>query len=192
MPPRLPNQPEKRKTDLSMSGYRPTDEAGAGLLFLREEQIRLAQTMMFLAGRDMAEAVSPILEDHGIGRAHYRVLQVLAFSPRIPVSRLQDILGVTKQSLGRTLGEMQERGYLESESCLRDRRQKLLRLSKAGQTVEAELFAAAKHRLMGAYREAGGAAVEGFRRVMWGMLSESSRALVADEGTARKKGRHGA
>ncbi|BBC79129.1 MarR family winged helix-turn-helix transcriptional regulator [Acetobacter orientalis] len=175
-----------------MTAYRPTDEAGAGLLFLREEQIRLAQTMMFLAGRDMAKAMAPILEELQLGQAHYRVLQVLAFSPRIPVSRLQEILGVTKQSLGRTLGELQERGYLESESCLRDRRQKLLRLSKEGLSVEVHLFAVVRHRLVDAYREAGGTAVEGFRRVMWGMLSESSRTVMADESMTRKKARYGA
>ncbi|MFT8467734.1 MAG: MarR family transcriptional regulator, partial [Acetobacter syzygii] len=79
----------------------PHERAGSDLLFLREESLRLAQTLMFLAARDMAEAVAPVLEEDGLGRAHYRVLQVLAFSPGIPVSRLQDILGVTKQSLGR-------------------------------------------------------------------------------------------
>lgn len=174
-----------------MSGYRPSDDAGAGLLFLREEQIRLAQTMMLLAGRDMAQAIEPILAEQSLGKAHYRVLQVLAFSPGLSVSRLQEILGVTKQSLGRTLGELTERGYLESESCMRDRRQKLLRLSKEGQSVEARLFAVVRHRLVAAYREAGGAAVEGFRRVMWGMLSDSSRAVVAEDAAGRKKGRHG-
>ncbi|MCP9320017.1 MarR family transcriptional regulator [Acetobacter persici] len=173
------------------SGYRPHDEAGAGLLFLREEQLRLAQTMMFLAGRDMAAALEPILTEEKLGSAHYRVLQVLAFSPGIPVSRLQDTLGVTKQSLGRTLGELQDRGYLDSATGLRDRRQRLLRLSKEGQAVEARLFAVVRQRLSAAYREAGGAAVEGFRRVMHGMLSESSRAMMADDAAGRRKGRNG-
>lgn len=174
-----------------MTAYRPTDEAGAGLLFMREEQIRLAQTMMLLAGRDIAKAVAPILEELQLGQAHYRVLQVLAFSPDIPVSRLQEILGVTKQSLGRTLSELQARAYLESANGVRDRRQKLLRLSKEGQAVEIHLFSIVRHRLIEAYREAGGTAVEGFRRVMWGMLSENSRTVVADESMTRKKARYG-
>lgn len=105
------------------------ERAGSDLLFLREESLRLAQTLMFLAARDMAEAVAPVLEEDGLGRAHYRVLQVLAFSPGIPVSRLQDILGVTKQSLGRTLQELDARAYLQSSVGRQDRRQKLLCLS---------------------------------------------------------------
>lgn len=176
---------------LMNGGYRPHDEAGAGLLFLREEQLRLAQAMMFLAGRDMAAALEPILTEERLGSAHYRVLQVLAFSPGIPVNRLQDTLGVTKQSLGRTLGELQERGYLKSETCLRDRRQRLLHLSREGQAVEARLFAVVRQCLSAAYREAGGAAVEGFRRVMHGMLSDTSRGMIADDTAGRRKGRNG-
>ncbi|MBS0959367.1 MULTISPECIES: MarR family winged helix-turn-helix transcriptional regulator [Acetobacter] len=171
-----------------MNGYRPVDEAGSGLLFLREEQIRHAQTIMFLANRDAAEAIAPLLEEYDLGRAHYRVLQVLAFSPGVPVSRLRDILGVTKQSLARTLTELHERDYVDTTASRRDRRQKLLTLSKKGQRVEAELFSVARGRLVAAYRDAGGAAVEGFRRVMWGMLSESSRSLMSDDEITRKKG----
>lgn len=104
----------------------PHETAGADLLFLREEQLRLAQTLMFLASRDMAQAIEPVLEEDGLGHAHYRVLQVLAFSPGIPVSRLQAVLGVTKQSLGRTMHELEARKYLESQPGRQDRRQRLL------------------------------------------------------------------
>lgn len=167
----------------------PHERAGSDLLFLREESLRLAQTLMFLAARDMAEAVAPVLEEDGLGRAHYRVLQVLAFSPGIPVSRLQDILGVTKQSLGRTLHELDSRAYLESRTGRQDRRQKLLFLSPTGKAAEARLFAVIRQRLVAAYREAGGAAVEGFRRVISGMLSEHSRALLTEESAGRREGR---
>lgn len=169
----------------------PHERAGSDLLFLREESLRLAQTLMFLAARDMAEAVAPVLEEDGLGRAHYRVLQVLAFSPGIPVSRLQDILGVTKQSLGRTLHELEERAYLEIRRGREDRRQRLLFLTAAGQDAEARLFAVVRQRLMEAYREAGGAAVEGFGRVMLGMLSEHSRSVLADEGKVEAGRQHG-
>ena len=168
------------------------DSAGADLLFLREERLRMAQTLMFLAGRDMAEAVAPTLEELELGRAHYRVLQVLAFSPDIPVSRLQDILGVTKQSLGRTLRELEGRGYLGAKPGRQDRRQRLLCLSPQGREVEARLFAVVRRPLMTASREAGGTAVEGFRRVMRGMLSEHSRELLADDVSGRREGPHGA
>ncbi|MFT8674457.1 MAG: MarR family transcriptional regulator [Acetobacter sp.] len=167
------------------------DAAGADLLFLREERLRLAQTLMFLVGRDMAEAVAPVLEEVGLGRAHHRVLQALAFSPGIPVTHLQDILGVTKQSLGRTLHELEARQYLETRRGRNDKRQKLLYLSAAGKAAEARLFAVVRQRLVTAYREAGGTAVEGFRRVMRGMLSDHSRSLLAEEPSGRREVSHG-
>ncbi len=170
----------------------PHETAGADLLFLREEQLRLAQTLMFLASRDMAQAIEPVLEEDGLGHAHYRVLQVLAFSPGIPVSRLQAVLGVTKQSLGRTMHELEARQYLESQPGRRDRRQRLLFLSPEGKAAEARLFAVVRQRLVAAYREAGGAAVEGFRRVMRGMLSEQSRSVLNEDAAGKKGGRHGA
>ncbi|MFT8585535.1 MarR family winged helix-turn-helix transcriptional regulator [Acetobacter papayae] len=165
--------------------------AGADLLFLREERLRFAQALMFLAQRDMAEAVAPMLEEDGLGRAQYRVMQVLAFSPGMPVSRVQDILGVTKQSLGRTLHELEERQYLEIRRGREDRRLRLLFLTQAGQDAEARLFAVVRQKLMAAYREAGGAAVEGFGRVMRGMLSEHSRSVLADEGKIDVGRQHG-
>lgn len=165
--------------------------AGADLLFLREERLRFAQALMFLAQRDMAEAVAPMLEEDGLGRAQYRVMQVLAFSPGMPVSRVQDILGVTKQSLGRTLHELEERQYLEIRRGREDRRLRLLFLTQAGQDAEARLFAVVRQKLMAAYREAGGAAVEGFGRVMRGMLSEHSRSVLADEGKTDVWRQHG-
>lgn len=170
----------------------PHETAGADLLFLREEQLRLAQTLMFLASRDMAQAVEPVLEENGLGHAHYRVLQVLAFSPGIPVSRLQAVLGVTKQSLGRTMHELESRQYLASQPGRQDRRQRLLFLSPAGKEAEARLFAVVRQRLVAAYREAGGAAVEGFRRVMRGMLSEQSRSVLNEDAAGKKGGQHGA
>ena len=87
-----------------------------------------------------------MLEEDGLGRAHYRVLQVLAFSPGMPVSRLQDILGVTKQSLGRTLQGLDARAYLQSSVGRQDRRQKLLCLSPEGKAAEARLAKLADDR----------------------------------------------
>ena len=53
------------------AGTKPT-AAGTSLLFLREEQIRQAQDMLFLAWRDFSTSVDPLLEQSGLGRAHHR------------------------------------------------------------------------------------------------------------------------
>ena len=55
--------------------------AGSSLLFLREEQMRLAQDMMFFAYRDFTGAADVILEELGLGRAHHRALHFVGRSP---------------------------------------------------------------------------------------------------------------
>ncbi|MDG6095359.1 MarR family transcriptional regulator [Acetobacter sp. AN02] len=156
----------------------------AGLLFLRETQIRTAQQLLFLAERDMARSVAPLLEEIGLGRAQYRVLQALALSPGMTVGRLRELLGISKQSLARSLSDLLGRGFAEQRAGRADRRQRLLFLTEAGRSAEERLFICQRGRLVAAYREAGGEAVSGFRRVLSGLLTQESEALLAERGGA--------
>ncbi|MBY0521014.1 MAG: MarR family transcriptional regulator, partial [Sphingomonas sp.] len=88
-------------------------------------------------------------------------------------------LGVTKQSLGRVLGELGDRALLETRAGLRDRRQRLLRLTAAGEALEAELFELMRSKLASAYASAGQGAVGGFWSVLEGLMSAEQRRLVA-------------
>ncbi|MCE0744840.1 MarR family transcriptional regulator [Acetobacter sicerae] len=153
--------------------------AGDGVLFLREQQIRLAQELMLLVWLDMGQAASPVLTQFGLGVAQHRALQMLAFQPGLTVGELQGVLGVTKQSLARTLTELQERALVRTEQGRQDRRQRFLFLTDEGAEIEAQLFAVQRERMVAAYREAGGNAVQGFRQVLQGMLSEDSRTFLA-------------
>ncbi len=73
-----------------------------------------------------------------------------------------------------------------------DRRQRLLTLTVAGQALERRLYERQRDRLTAAYREAGGAAVEGFRRVMRGIMNESARAyLDANEAVQARRAHRG-
>jgi DNA-binding MarR family transcriptional regulator len=140
--------------------------AGASLLFLREEQIRQAQDMLFLAWRDFSACVDPILEEAGLGRAHHRALHFIGRTPGMTVSDLLSVLAITKQSLARVLAVLQQRNLVSLTTGRADRRQRLLRLTPAGEALERRLFDRQRERLLAAYREAGGPAVDGFRRVL--------------------------
>jgi DNA-binding MarR family transcriptional regulator len=148
------------------------------LLFLREAQIRQTQDLLFLAWRDFAGSVDPLLEEHGLGRAHHRVLHFVGRKPGLPVSELLGILGITKQSLARVLAPLQERALVSVAPGRADRRQRLLRLTPAGESLERALFERQRERLLAAYREAGGPAVEGFRRVLRALLAPPGRAWL--------------
>ena len=152
--------------------------AGAGLLFLREEEIRLAQDLMFFAYRDFTNAADVILNELGLGRAHHRALHFIGRNPGITVSDLLTLLRITKQSLARVLGALVEQGYVAQAPGNADRRQRLLSLTPAGAALERRLFERQRDRLAGAYREAGGPAVDGFRRVMRAIMNESARAYL--------------
>ncbi|MBM9402973.1 MarR family transcriptional regulator [Gluconacetobacter azotocaptans] len=166
--------------------------AGSGLLFLREEEMRQAQELMILAWRDFDSVATPLLEALGLGHAHHRILQMVGRHPGIAVGELLDLLGITKQSLGRALGELQARGYVRQEVGRRDRRQRLLHLTPSGAGVERQLFDVQREKLMGVYRDVGAAAIEGFRRVMQGLMDDRTRRVldaVVATGERSRRGR---
>ena len=172
----------------------PNREQGAGapgnsLLFLREEQIRLAQDMLFLAWRDFTAVVDPLLAETGLGRAHHRALHFIGRSPGLTVTDLLAILCITKQSLARVLGALIEGGYVGQTAGRQDRRQRLLRLTEAGHALERRLFERQRELLLAAYREAGGPAVEGFGQVLRALMSRAGRSTLDELRTMPAAGR---
>src|ERR1019366_9260689 len=112
----------------------------ATVAFLHEEDMRLAQDLLFFAYRDFTNAADVILEELGFGRAHHRALHFIGHNPGINVSELLGILRITKQSLARVLGALVERGYVAQAPGPEDRRQRLLTLTEAGHLLERRLF----------------------------------------------------
>jgi DNA-binding MarR family transcriptional regulator len=164
---------------------RPVGPAGTNLLFLREEEIRMAQDLLFFAYRDFTNAADVILVELSLGRAHHRALHFIGRNPGITVSDLLCILRITKQSLARVLNVLMEQGFVAQAPGRSDRRQRLLTLTPAGAALERRLFERQKERLSAAYREAGGPAVDGFRRVMRAIMDDTARAYIDNEPASR-------
>jgi DNA-binding MarR family transcriptional regulator len=164
-----------------MPNAEPQGKAGLSLLFLREEEIRLAQNMLFLAWRDFSGVVDPVLEEAGLGRAHHRALHFIGRTPGMTVTDLLAVLSITKQSLSRVLNTLVERGFVSLAPGRTDRRQRLLRLTAAGEALERALFERQREKLVAAYREAGGASVEGFRRVMRAVSGRAGQAYLDEQ-----------
>jgi len=165
-----------------MPNAEPQGKAGLSLLFLREEEIRLAQNMLFLAWRDFSGVVDPVLEEAGLGRAHHRALHFIGRTPGMTVTDLLAVLSITKQSLSRVLNTLVERGFVSLAPGRTDRRQRLLHLTASGEALERALFERQKERLVAAYREAGGASVEGFRKVMRAVIGRAGQAYLDELG----------
>jgi DNA-binding MarR family transcriptional regulator len=142
----------------------------ANPLFLRDEELRQAIEMLFFAYRDFTGVADEILADYGFGRAHHRAIYFIGRHPGMTVSDLLRILRITKQSLNRVLGQLIEEGYVSQQKGVQDRRQRLLRLTDKGRALEERLSAAQRTLIAGAYREVGAESVEGFRKVLLGIM----------------------
>ncbi|RDV06466.1 MarR family transcriptional regulator [Sphingorhabdus pulchriflava] len=152
----------------------------ASPLFLREEEVRRGVELLYFGYTRLTRAIDEGLAKQGLGRAHHRALYFIARQPDLSVSSLLRILGITKQSLGRVLNELAERGLVETRVGEADRRQKLMRLTDAGALFEAQLFDSLRNSLASAYSAAGQDSVTGFWRVLEGLIPETERAMVLD------------
>lgn len=150
-------------------------EGGNALLFLTDEQLRKGIEAMFFAYRGFTADPDRILSDMAYGRAHHRAIHFIHRSPATTVNNLLAILGVTKQSLNRVLRALVEDGLVRSEIGKRDKRERHLYLTDAGEALERKLSDAQRDRMRAAYRAAGPDAVTGFRRVLEAMMDKDLR-----------------
>jgi DNA-binding MarR family transcriptional regulator len=86
------------------------------------------------------------------------------------VGELLGILRITKQSLSRVLGQLVRQEFIIQRPGA-DRRQRLLDLTARGRELERQLSEPQRARIALAYRQAGAQAVEGFRKVMLGIIT---------------------
>ena len=149
-------------------------KSGANLLFLREEELRQAIELLYYAYRDFTAEPDAMLAKYGFGRAHHRVIYFVGRHPQMSVTDLLGILRITKQSLSRVLGQLVRQGFIHQQPGSRDRRQRLLELTEKGVELERQLSENQRQRIAKAYREAGAQAVEGFRKVMLGIIGNDA------------------
>jgi DNA-binding MarR family transcriptional regulator len=165
----------------------PDIKSRANPLFPGEEQVRQGIELLFFAYRDFTAEPDAILARYGLGRAHHRVVHFVGRHPEMTVSELLGILRITKQSLSRVLGELVRQDFILQRPGSRDRRQRLLELTPKGQELEQQLSELQRARIAGAYRQAGAQAVEGFRKVLLGIVAgEDDRRRFAQAAPGRR------
>ena len=137
----------------------------ANPLFLREDELRQGIELLFYAYRDFTAEADAVLQTYGFGRAHHRVIYFVGRNPGMPVSALLDI-------------QLLRQGFIQQRPGS-DRRQRLLDLTPSGAELERRLTEDQRALVARAYRAAGADAVEGFRKVLFGMVNEIDRPKVA-------------
>lgn len=131
--------------------------------------------MLFFAYRDFTAKADETLAQYGFGRAHHRVIYFVGRNPGMTVSELLSILRITKQSLSRVLGQLVRQGFITQRPGALDRRQRLLHLTERGAELERNLTEEQRSLVARAYRAAGAESVEGFRKVLLGLIDEKDR-----------------
>ncbi len=109
--------------------------------------------LFFFAYRDFVGDPDRLLVELEFGRAHHRVLHFVSRHPGLTVAELLDILRITKQSLGRVLKELVDKGYIESRPGNVDRRQRLLFPSARGRRLALDLTILQGSRFVRALKE---------------------------------------
>jgi len=139
-----------------------------------EDEVRQGIELLFFAYRDFTAEPDAILSQHAFGRAHHRVIHFVGRHPQMTVGELLGILRITKQSLSRVLGQLVRQGFITQRPGVQDRRQRLLDLTAKGRELERQLSQPQRSRVANAYHQAGARAVEGFRKVLLGIIADEN------------------
>ena len=143
-------------------------------------EIRKAIELFFFAYRDFTGEADAILAEYGFGRAHHRAIYFIGRSPGIAVHQLLAILKITKQSLGRVLNQLIDEGYVRQDIDKKDRRRRLLTLTKSGAILENLLTERQSQRIKNAYALAGKDAHKGFVQVLEQIVDDHEAIHLSD------------
>src|SRR6516162_2920643 len=136
-----------------------------------EDEVWQGIELLFFAYRDFTAEPDAILAQYAFGRAHHRVIHFVGRHPQMTVGELLAILHITKQSLSRVLGQLVRQEFIVQQPGPHDRRQRLLELTAKGRDLERQLSKPQRARVANAYQQAGWQGVDGFRKVMLGIIA---------------------
>jgi DNA-binding MarR family transcriptional regulator len=122
--------------------------------------------LMYFGLKGMTREADELLAAHGFGRAHHRILFVIARSDGISVGALRDNLGISAQALHRPLKQLQEGGFVAVTRNPEQHRSKGLHLTESGRAIEHAASEAERRVMRGAFAQAGDAAAKAWAEVM--------------------------
>jgi DNA-binding MarR family transcriptional regulator len=169
-------------TDINEPGTEPQDAKRRDADRLgRQADVELLAfaELLFFAYRDFTADPDAMLKDFGFGRAHHRVLHFVNRHPGLRVADLLDVLKITKQSLGRVLKQLIDKGYIVQRAGSVDRRERLLYPTESGRMLAKRLAAPQLVRLAEAVTAAGPGAPMMVRHFLQAMINAEERPKVS-------------
>ena len=141
----------------------------------RQRELDEAWELMHFALRAVIAVPDRMLEKRGLSRMHHRILFFVARQPEMTVSRLLQVLGVSKQALNAPLRQLTTQRLVASAPALHDKRQKLLSLTEDGRALEQRLTEPQRRLFDTALIAAGPRADAAWRRVMRAMADDEMK-----------------
>ena len=138
-----------------------------------QTELRQSVELFYFAYRAFTSRADRVLEERGLGRVHHRILYFVGRNPDLAVNALLGILRVSKQALNAPLRQLVEMELVSATVAGHDRRMKLLRLTAAGEKLEAELTGPQMEHLAAVFEAAGPEAAADWRKVMAALALES-------------------
>lgn len=105
----------------------------------REAALRRDIEALYFAYRSFTSLPDQILTEHGLNRAHHRILYFVVRTPDISMNELLSTLNISKQAVQRPLKELEALGFLQVSADGQDRRMRRIHATKEGEELEARL-----------------------------------------------------
>lgn len=135
--------------------------------------MRLAIEQFYFGYRAFTTPPDRILDRHGLGRVHHRILYFVGRNPQISVNALLSILNVSKQALNAPLRQLVEKRLLAMSIAEHDRRVRQLALTSPGKRLEKQLTSTQMKQLQVVFERAGGNAEAGWHQVMSNLIEQA-------------------
>lgn len=132
----------------------------------REAALQEAIELLYFGYRAFTDRPDRILEQRGLNRVHHRILYFVGRNPDVSMNTLLGILAVSKQALNRPLRQLVEMDLIAMRTARHDGRVRQLRLTYAGERLEARLSGTQSRQLAEVFAAAGPAAEAGWHAVM--------------------------
>ena len=143
-------------------------------LYLKDNEIRKIVELIFFCYRDFTAGPDEILEKIKFGRAHHRVIYFVGKKKNLTIKDLLSILQITKQSLSRVLNQLVKEKFI-MVSIGKDKRTKILSLTKKGIDLEKTLSNIQINRIKNVIKQFDENKINGFKKVLYAMIEEKNK-----------------
>jgi DNA-binding MarR family transcriptional regulator len=131
-----------------------------------EARLRQSIELFYFAYRAFTEQPDRLLERHGLGRVHHRILYFVGRRPALAVGDLLQTLGISKQALNAPLRQLLAMKLVAMAAAAHDRRVRQLSLTAAGRKLESQLTGRQMAQLESVFAAVGADSESRWRNVM--------------------------